>query len=386
MADPQIEARRAAEAAARQSYGKLVAILAAQFRNVARAEDAVADAFRKALETWPDRGLPDRPEAWLATAAKRRIIDDARKAGRRRDALPHLERLLEERQSMPRSEIPDERLRLIFACADPAIDPAMRAPLILQAVLGFDAAAIGSAFLVSPATMGQRLVRAKHKIAASGAAFTVPDSEDLPARLPPVLDAIYAGFGLGWSDPASDRTRDLSEEAIWLASLIGSLLPEAPEPKGLLALMLFAHARRAARRNPDGAYVPLDDQDTGLWDAEMIRKALEQMTAGAKAGPPGRYMIEAAIQSNHVARWVGQPVDRARIGSLYDDLWAAHPTVSVFIGRAASRADTDGPEAGLALLGELGADQVAAYQPYWSVKAELHHRAGQIDAARDAFS
>ncbi len=243
---PALDAvRAAAEAAARRSYGKLIAYLAARTRDVAGAEDALAEAFAVALERWPAAGVPERPEAWLLAVARRRGVDALRRRQTGVAARQHLNLIAEEIEaSAAEHDLPDERLRLMFACAHPAIDPAVRAPLILQAILGFDAATIASAFLVSPATMGQRLVRAKHRIREAGIPFRVPDRADIGERLGAVLEAIYAAFAEGWSDPAGTETRrrNLSSEGIWLGRLTASLMPDEPEALGLLALMLFAEA------------------------------------------------------------------------------------------------------------------------------------------------
>ncbi|MGH7154782.1 MAG: RNA polymerase sigma factor, partial [Acetobacteraceae bacterium] len=264
------QARRVAERVARQSYGKLVAFLAARTRDVSGAEDALSDAFAAALCDWPEHGVPRVPEAWLLAAARRRVID----AGRRRqtiaNAAGHLRLLADEMADAADDgpEIPDDRLSLMFACAHPAIDPAVRAPLMLQTILGFDAVAIGSAFLVPPSAMGQRLVRAKAKIRQAGIPLRVPARTELRPRLDAVLDCIYAIFAQGWSDPAGTdpRRRNLGDEGVWLGQLLASLLPDEPEVLGLLALMLHAEARRHARRGASGEYVPLAEQDPALWD------------------------------------------------------------------------------------------------------------------------
>src|SRR5205807_6417504 len=300
------DARDAAEATARQSYGKLIAFLAHRLGDVAAAEDALAEAFAAALVEWPARGVPDNPEAWLLTVARRKAIDAARRRKSGAEAAGHPRLLAEELTSPAASEaeIPDHRLALIFACAHPAIDPAARAPLILQTMLGFDAATIGSAFLVAPATMGQRLVRAKAKIRQAGIPFRVPERAEMAERVEAVLEAIYAAYAEGWSDPAGTeaRLRNLADEAIWLGHLVASLLPEEPEALGLLALMLFAEARRAARRNTAGEYVPLADQDSGLWDGRLIEEAEAALYRASWLGRVGRYQLEAAVQSAHVVR------------------------------------------------------------------------------------
>ncbi len=303
----------AAEAVARRSYGKLVAFLAARTRDVAAAEDALADAFAAALADWPRRGTPDNPEAWLMTVARRKLVDASRRRRTGEAASGHLRLIAEELESVPTATIPDERLALMFACAHPAIDSAIRAPLILQTVLGFDAATIASAFLVAPETMGQRLVRAKTKIRRAAIPFRVPESDELAERLDAVLEAIYATFAEGWSDPGGTeaRRRDLAGEGIWLGRLVVSLLPDEPEALGLLALMLHAEARRAARRGADGGYVPLGAQDPALWDAAMIEEA---EAALLQRQPDGRHRALPDRGGNPVGPCRAPPHRPRRLG------------------------------------------------------------------------
>jgi RNA polymerase sigma-70 factor (ECF subfamily) len=384
------EARRAAEATARQSYGKLVAFLAHRMRDVAAAEDALAEAFAAALIDWPARGVPDHPEAWLLTVARRKAIDAARRRRHGEDAAGHLRLLADELTASTASEaeIPDHRLALIFACAHPAIDSSIRAPLILQTVLGFDAAAIGSAFLVAPATMSQRLVRAKAKIRQAGIPFRVPERAEMRDRIEPVLEAIYATFSEGWSDPAGTETRrrNLADEAIWLGRLVASLLPDEPEALGLLALMLFAEARRAARRSASGDYVPLAEQDPGRWDARLIDEAEAALLRASRIGAVGRYQLEAAVQSAHVVRRRTGSSDWAAIARLYEALMEMTGSPVVAINRAIAAAEAEGPETGLALLGVAAEDaRLAEYQPYWAARAELLARIGDLDAAEKAY-
>jgi len=261
-----VDARQAAEAAARVSYGRLLAYLSARSRDVAAAEDALGDALRAALETWPLDGVPEKPDAWLITAARRRLIDNIRREQLRSSAKETL-RLITDEIAPDTVVFPDERLKLLFVCAHPAIDPAARTPLMLQTVLGLDAARIASAFLVAPAAMSQRLVRAKAKIRDADITFEVPEIGELAGRLEAVLEAIYAVYGAGWEYIAGvdPRRGELVEEAFWLARLVVELLPHEPEAMGLLALLLYCEARRAARRSKDGSFVPLSEQDAGRW-------------------------------------------------------------------------------------------------------------------------
>jgi RNA polymerase sigma-70 factor (ECF subfamily) len=387
---PNERARAAAARAARESYGKLVAYLAAPNRDVPGAEDALADAFAAALAAWPAQGVPANPEGWLVTAARRRMIDDARRrraADAASDALALIEDELKAAEEQP--SIPDRRLALMFACAHPAIEEAIRAPLMLQTILGLDAAAIGSAFLVSPAAMGQRLARAKAKIRLAGVPFRVPEREDLPGRLDAALEAIYAAFSHGWAEAFSDdpRGRNLAEEAIWLGRVVVELAPEEPEAKGLLALMLYAHSRRRARRDACGRYVPLSDQETALWDLTAIDEAEGLLRAASASFTPARFQLEAAVQSVHAARRVTGTTDWEAIVQLYDALFALTGSPVVAVNRAAAVAHTRGPAAGMALLEQVGAEaRLEGFEPYWVAKADLSAEMGDKDGARRAYA
>jgi RNA polymerase sigma-70 factor (ECF subfamily) len=383
-------ARAAAEAVARRSYGKLVAFLAARTRDVAAAEDSLSEAFAAALVDWPVSGIPASPEAWLMAVARRKTIDAARRRRSQADATPHLQLIGEELEAAAASEtqIPDQRLLMMFACAHPAIDPGIRAPMILQTILGFDAATIASAFLVSPATMGQRLVRAKSKIRQAGIPFRLPERADLNERLAAVLGAIYAAFSEGWSDPGGteNRRRNLAEEGIWLGRLVASLLPEEPEALGLLALMLHAEARRGARRNGRGEYVPLAEQDPQLWNAPMIDEAEALLFRASRMGAVGRYQLEAAVQSAHVVRRHTGRTDWAAIEHLYDALLEIIDSPVVAINRAIAIAAARGPATGLSALDALADDaRLADYQPFWAARAGLLARTGEHAAADLAF-
>lgn len=383
-------ARDAAEAVARRSYGKLVAFLAARTGDVAGAEDALSEAFAAALVDWPVHGVPDAPEAWLLTVARRKLIDAARRRRSGTDAGDHLRLMAEEIAAAAATEttMPDERLAMMFACAHPAIDPGIRAPLILQTTLGFDAATIGSAFLVSPATMAQRLVRAKNKIRHAGIPFHVPERAELGARLDAVLEAIYAAFAEGWSDPAGTevRRRNLAAEGIWLGRLAAALLPDEPEALGLLSLMLYAQARRSARRDAQGDYVPLADQDPALWDTQLIDEAEGLLSRASGLPGTGRYQLEAAVQSAHVVRRRTGRTDWAAIERIYDVLLTMTGSPVVAINRAIAVAETRGPAAGLAALDALSdSPRLADYQPYWAARADLLARSGDAEAADGAY-
>jgi predicted RNA polymerase sigma factor len=378
----------AIERVARESYGRLVAYLSSHTHDVASAEDALSNALVAALTTWPQEGVPQNPEAWLLTAARHSLIDAVRHQQVAVAGEPTLLLLREEREeAILAAEFPDERLKLLFVCAHPAIDPAMHTPLMLQTVLGLDAARIAHAFLVSPTTMGQRLVRAKTKIRAGGIQFEVPQEGELPQRLDTVLEAIYAAFGIGWDDMAGidQRGRDLAEEAIWLARVLLQLMPGEAEVRGLLALMLHCEARRAARRGPDGRYIPLSEQDPRQWSLPFIEEAEGHLAAASSRGRTGRFQLEAAIQSVHAERARSGRIEWGAIVLFYEHLIRLSPTLGTRTGYAAAIAEAKGAEAGLTVLGTIDLGSVSDYQPYWAVRAHLLQRLGKTAEAADAF-
>lgn len=383
-----MNANRLAERVARESYGRLLALLAARTRDVAAAEDALADAFAAALTAWPRTGAPDNPEAWLFAAAKRKLIDAARRAKTASEGEAQVALGIEELEAeVAEANVPDRRLGLMFACAHPDIDESIRTPLMLQAVLGFSAERIAAAFLVEPKAMGQRLVRAKQRIRDAGIGFDVPDPSLWRARFVAVLDAIYAAYTAGWSDPlgADPERRGLTEEALWLTRVLAAQTPDEPEPLGLLALMLHLEARRPARRDSEGRYVPLDQQDVKLWRFELIAEAEAALRAASAMGKPARYQLEAAIQSAHVARaWRGQ-ADWDAIVLLYTALAELTGSPVARLNAAAAIARRDGAAAGLAALDALDAPMLKSYQPYWALRADLLARLGRAEAARAAY-
>lgn len=380
-----LSAARAAERVARESYGRLVAVLAARDRDIAGAEDALSDAFAAALRVWPVQGVPANPEGWLVTAARNARKNDARGAAVRQRAEPEiLRRIAESEDRLPPTAVEDARLRLMFVCAHPAIDPAARTPLILQAVLGIDAARIAAAFIVPPATMSQRLVRAKARIRDAGLAFDLPEADDLTPRLDAVLDAIYAAFGASWdgTETADDRG-SLNGEAIWLARLVVKLMPEEPEPKGLLALMLYCEARQAARRDEAGRFVPLDRQDARRWDRTMVIEAESLLTTASQAGRFGRFQCEAAIQSVHIQRPITGQLNLNALRVLYDLLVEQTGSLGAQIGRAVVIAEAGEAMAALAILDAMPQDRMANHQPWWVARARVAELAGHAILAKD---
>ena len=384
----QEDTHRTVERVARESYGRLVAYLSVHTHDLASAEDALSNALVSALRHWPQDGVPRNPEAWLLTAARRSLVDVIRHQHVVQASEPTLVLLKETSTEVALStEFPDERLKLLFVCAHPAIDPAMHTPLMLQTVLGVDAARIGQAFLIAPKTMGQRLFRAKTKIRGGGIPFEIPQERDLPERLDAVLEAIYAAFGIGWDDMAgADQCgRDLAEEAMWLARVLLRLMPSEAEVRGVLALMLHCEARRPARRGPDSRYIPLSEQDPKQWSVPLIEEAEGHLNEAFKLGRSGRFQLEAAIQSVHAERARTGRTDWTAIAVFYERLIRISPALGTQAGYAAAVAEGKGPEAGLAVLESIDHDAVADYQPYWAVRAHLLQRLGKTREATDAY-
>jgi RNA polymerase sigma-70 factor (ECF subfamily) len=366
------------ETAARDSRSRLISFLAARAGgDVAGAEDALSEAFVAALEQWPVEGVPQKPEAWLLTIARRRLLDAQRRGRTRINAVDSISHAMETARSEMESDydFPDERLKLLFVCAHPAIDPAARTPLMMQTVMGIEAERIADVFLCSPAAMSQRLVRAKVKIRDAGIPFAVPAREEWPERLGFVLDAVYAAYTTGWD----------SGECVWFARVLAHLLPEEPEVLGLLALILHGHARRDAR-NCDGKYVPLTEQETSLWDQESMDQAETMLRRAAGLLTPGRFQLEAAIQSVHAARAVTGVVNWQAIAGFYDVLVHHTPALGARIGRAIAHARWRGSETGLQMLDELPKDALLTHQPYWAAKANLLAETARKDEARAAFT
>src|SRR6516164_10320291 len=384
----QEDTYRTIERVARESYGRLVAYLSVHTHDLASAEDALSNALVSALNHWPQDGVPKNPEAWLLTAARHSLIDVIRHQKVVFESEPTLKFLTENATETNLStQFPDERLKLLFVCAHPAIDPAMHTPLMLQTVLGLDAARIAQAFLIAQKTMGQRLFRAKTKIRSGGVPFEIPQERDVPERLDAVLEAIYAAFGLGWDDMAGtdQRGRDLAEEAMWLARVLLQLVPGEPEAQGLLALMLYCEARRVARRDANGRYVPLSEQNPNQWSLSLIEEAERHLAEAFKQGRVGRFQLEAAVQSVHAERARSGRTDWAAIALFYEKLIRISPALGTRVGYAAAVAETKGLEAGIAALESIDPEAVSHYQPYWAVRAHLLQRLGKIREAAEAY-
>lgn len=378
------DAQARAEDVARAAYGKLIAMLASRTGDIIAAEDALADAFVAALKTWPERGIPDKPEAWLLTVAKNRRIDQARRDARL--VITDKANDMADAQAIkPEDAQLDSRLKLLFVCAHPALDEGIRTPLMLQTVLGLEAEQIAKAFLINPSTMAQRLVRAKKKIKSAGIPFVVPEPEAYPERMGAVLEAVYGAYAVDWLEGDGD----MSHEAFFLSNILAELAPENPETLGLTALIGFIEARRDARLI-DGVLVPVPEQDIDLWDNQLIERSVSLLTqASLKRTPksiPGRFQLEAAIQSVHAARSVTGKTDWRALSQLYKGLMQAYPSIGGAVSRAAVVAEDAGPAQGLKMLNAISYDGLENYQPFHAVRAHCLAELGQTADAAEAYS
>jgi RNA polymerase sigma-70 factor (ECF subfamily) len=376
------EVRAAVAAAYRDEWGQVVATLIGLTRDWDLAEDCAQDAFAAALATWERDGVPARPGAWLTTTARRRAIDRARRATTRTATMRQLA-VLEPEQSEPPEEIPDERLRLIFTCCHPALPFPARVALTLRTLAGLSTGEIARAFLTTEPTMAQRLVRAKRKIVEAGIPYRVPPAELLPQRLTAVLAVLYLIFNEGYDE--EDGRRALAAEGIHLARVLVDLMPDEPEARGLLALMLLLEARRPSRTD-DGVLVTLEDQDRSRWDHARIAEGvalLDHALAGRRSGP---YQVQAAIAACHATAPEAAATDWPQIAALYTELMRLAPSPVVQLNRAVAVAMSDSISAGLALVDDLAkAGELDGYYLLPATRADLLRRAGRVTEAAASY-
>lgn len=376
--------RHVVEQVFRADYGRVVATLTRLLGDIGLAEEAVQDAFAVALDTWPRTGVPPSPTGWIVTTARRRAIDRFRREATRDQRHVQAALLLAHDETEEDQAVPDDRLRLVFTCCHPALAPAAQVALTLRLVGGLSTAEIARAFLVPEPTMAQRLVRAKAKIRDAHIPYRVPEEHELPDRLRPVLSVVYLVYNEGYvatSGDSLDRV-DLAREAVRLGRLLVELMPDEPEARGLLALMLLGESRRPARVAADGSLVRLPDQDRARWDASLVAEGQALVRECLRRNAPGPYQVQAAIAAVHSDAPTTAETDWAQVLALYDQLLALAPSPVVRLNRAVALAEVDGPAAALEAVEPLG---LADYYLFHAVRADLLARLGRDDEARAAY-
>ncbi len=387
MLPPQTPAQ-AIERVVREEWGRILAALVKSLGDIQRAEDCLQDAVARAMEIWPDTGLPDVPAAWLITTARRKAIDRLRRDARFTARIPELSHLIDvARDDAVADEIiPDKRLEMIFTCCHPSLEQKTQVALTLRTLCGLSTEDIAAAFLDKPAAMAQRLVRAKQKIAGAGIPYRIPDTSELATRVTAVLAVVYLIFNQGYST-LDRRSRSLTDEALRLGRTLHYLLPDEPEVAGLLALMLLHDARHIARRNTQGAMIPLEDQNRNRWDRAKIKEGDALLRQTLKRGAVGPYQIQAAISGLHAGSPSWADTDWVQIASLYALLFRMQPTPVVQINHAVAVSYAQSTSEAIALLDHLDeAPNFARYQPYHAACADIFARHGDVARAAQSYA